>query len=74
MDGQNGFLIFRQKDLNGLVCAVPEHGNRPLFLTPTNWEFGGRIDKDHAPKGFRYEEALSLAGINGFYLHHSVCC
>lgn len=66
------FLIFRQKCLDTLCCAVPEDFAVPSFLTPHNWEFSGIVETGNLPDGFRFDWARSLSQLNGFYLYHSI--
>ncbi len=65
------FLLFRQKCLEALWCAVPEDFIVPRFLTPQHWEFGGVLETANLPYGFQLENAYALSKMNGFYLFHS---
>ena len=72
MGVENNFLIFRQKSLNSLYCAVPADDNFPCFLTPENWEFGGTVNTQTDIHGFDAKQADIFSRLNGFYLFHSV--
>lgn len=65
------FLLFRQKCLEALWCAVPESFFMPGFLTPRNWEFKGIVEETSPPVGFTMMKAVELSRMNGFYLFHS---
>ncbi|MFE1600956.1 hypothetical protein [Methylobacterium sp. ID0610] len=63
------YNLFRLKDPNGLVCAVPEDYAVPSFVTGARWIFDGKLDGTVArPLGFDRAAAATAVRFNGFYL------
>lgn len=63
------YNLFRSRESNPLVCAVPEERSVPSFVTAERWEFGGRLeDKQDPPLGFDMKAAAAAVRFNGFYI------
>ena len=63
------YNLFRRKDQEGLVCAVPESRAVPPFIDGGEWTFGGKVQsRDSAPPGFDDRAAATAVRFNGFYL------
>ncbi|GJE04252.1 hypothetical protein [Methylobacterium isbiliense] len=66
------YNLFCRKDLDGLVCAVPEDYAVPAFVTGARWVFGGKVDGGaRRPLGFDGAAAATAVRFNGFYLFQS---
>src|SRR3954463_11921155 len=63
------YNLFRRKERDELICAVPEDRPVPAFITDTFWEFGGKLENaDQEPFAFNREAADASVRVNGFYL------
>jgi hypothetical protein len=63
------YNLFRSKQPESLICAVPESRAVPPFVTGERWTYAGRLDTSRAPPlGFDREAAWAGVRFNGFYL------
>ena len=66
------YNLFRHRDKQHLICAVPEDGAVPRFVTKAAWRFDRKLtEPPMAPIGFDGEAATHGARLNGFYLFQS---
>ena len=64
--------LFRHRDKQDLVCAVPEDRAVPGFITEETWHFDGTVTEPAAaPMGFNVSAAAADVRFNGFYLFQS---
>ena len=67
-----GYNLFRHRDRQDLVCAVPEDCAVPGFIAEATWDFDGKVtDLAAAPRGFDVSAATTGVRFNGFYLFQS---
>lgn len=63
------YNLFRRRDENDLVLAVPEHRAVPSFLDDRSWTFDRPLHRAaDAPPGFDAKAAGLGARLNGYYL------
>ncbi|ACA16865.1 conserved hypothetical protein [Methylobacterium sp. 4-46] len=63
------YNLFRLKEPDGLICAVPEDYAVPAFVTGSRWVFDGKVDgAGRHPFGFDRHAAATAVRFNGFYL------
>ncbi len=66
------YNLFRHRDQQHVVCAVPQDGEVPRFLRERTWDFEGKLtEAAPAPVGFDPRAAHHGARLNGFYLFQS---
>lgn len=67
------YNLFRLKDQEDLLCAVPETRAVPAFVSGGRWTFGGKLEDLHAaPLGFDGKAAAAAVRFNGYYLFQAV--
>ena len=63
------YNLFRHRDKQDLVCAVPEDCVVPGFIAGEAWNFDRKLTEPAtAPTGFDTSAATSATRLNGFYL------
>ena len=63
------YNFFRHRDEQHLICAVPEDGAIPGFITDKSWQLAHKVaDPAAAPIGFDKRAATQGMRLNGFYL------
>ena len=63
------YNLFRHRDKQHLLCAVPEDREVPRFIAERAWSFGGKLaEAAAAPVGFDVLVARHGVRLNGFYL------
>jgi hypothetical protein len=63
------YNLFRHRDKQHLLCAVPEDREVPHFIAERAWSFGGKLaEAAAAPVGFDVLVARHGVRLNGFYL------
>src|SRR3954449_8141065 len=63
------YNLFRHRDKQDLVCAVPEDHAVPRFIAEQAWEFDRKVTEAAAvPVGFDVLAARHGVRLNGFYL------
>ena len=63
------YNLFRHRDKQHLLCAVPEDREVPRFIAERAWSFGGKVtEAAAAPVGFDGLAACHGVRLNGFYL------
>jgi len=63
------YNLFRHRDKQHLLCAVPEDCDVPRFIAKRAWSFGGKLtEAATAPVGFDVLVARHGVRLNGFYL------
>ena len=63
------YNLFRHKEKQHLVCAVPEDHDVPRFIAERAWSFDRTLtEAATAPVGFDTKAAASGVRLNGFYL------
>ena len=66
------YNLFRHRDKQGPVCAVPEVCAVPRFVGKAAWHFDRKLTEPAAaPVGFEAVAATHGARLNGFYLFQS---
>jgi hypothetical protein len=66
------YNLFRHRDKQHLLCAVPEDHEVPRFIAERAWSFGGKLtEAATAPVGFDVLAARDGVRLNGFYLFQS---
>ena len=66
------YNLFRHRDKQHLLCAVPEDCEVPRFIAERTWSFGGKLtEAAAAPIGFDVLAARHGVRLNGFYLFQS---
>ena len=66
------YNLFRRRDLQHVLCAVPEDSAVPGFLAEKAWEFVRELTEPAtAPIGFNPQAAIAGVRFNGFYLFQS---
>ena len=66
------YNLFRHRDKQNLVCAVPEDRAVPSFITAPAWDFDRKFTGPAvAPIGFDASAASNDVQLNGFYLFQS---
>ena len=62
------YNLFRHRDKQHLLCAVPEDCEVPRFIAERAWSFGGKVtEAAAAPVGFDVLAARHGVQLNGFY-------
>jgi hypothetical protein len=63
------YNLFRHRDKQHVICAVPEGLTVPGFLAEKTWEFVCTLaEPAAAPIGFNRRAATEGVRVNGFYL------
>ena len=63
------YNLFRHRDKQDLVCAVPEDHAVPRFIAERAWSFDRKVTEAAAvPVGFDVLAARHGVRLNGFYL------
>jgi hypothetical protein len=63
------YNLFRHRDKQHVICAVPEDRAAPGFLAEKTWEFVRKLaEPTAAPIGFNPKAAMDGVRLNGFYL------
>ena len=66
------YNLFRHREKQDLVCAVPEDCAVPGFIAEETWIFDGKVtEMTAAPMGFNASAAAASIRFNGFYLFQS---
>ncbi len=66
------YNLFRHRDKQHLLCAVPEDHEVPRFIAEWAWSFDRKVtEAAAAPVGFDAVAASHGARLNGFYLFQS---
>jgi hypothetical protein len=66
------YNLFRHRDKQHLVCAVPEDCATPSFVAAKAWDFDRTLtEPGAAPIGFDAAAAATGVQFNGFYLFQS---
>jgi len=67
------YNLFRHRDNQDLVCAVPEDHAVPGFIAGRAWGFDRKLTEPAtAPMGFNTRAATNGVRLNGFYLFQSL--
>ena len=67
------YNLFRHREKQDLVCAVPEDCAVPGFIAEETWDFDSKLTEPAAaPMGFNASAAAVSARYNGFYLFQSL--
>ena len=63
------YNLFRHRDKQHLLCAVPEDHEVPRFIAERGWRFDRKLaEAAAAPVGFDVLAACHGVRLNGFYL------
>ena len=63
------YNLFRHRDKQHVICAVPEGRAAPGFIAEKTWEFVRKLaEPTAAPTGFDPKAAMDGVRLNGFYL------
>ena len=66
------YNLFRHREKQHLLCAVPEDCEVPRFIAERAWRFDRKVTETAAaPVGFDVRAASSGVRLNGFYLFQS---
>ncbi len=66
------YNLFRHRNKQDLVCAVPEDCAVPGFIAGRTWDFDRTLTEPAAvPRGFNADAATNGVRLNGFYLFQS---
>ena len=66
------YNLFRHRNKQDLVCAVPEDCAVPGFIAEETWDFDCKVaELAAAPMGFNASAAAASVRFNGFYLFQS---
>jgi hypothetical protein len=67
------YNLFRHRDNQDLVCAVPEDCAVPGFIAGRVWDFDRKLTEPATvPMGFNTRAATNGVRLNGFYLFQSL--
>ena len=67
------YNLFRRRDKQELVCAVPEDCAVPGFIAQKAWDFDHKVTEPaSAPMGFDASAATDSVRFNGFYLFQNL--
>ena len=68
----HAYNLFRYRDNQDLICAVPEDHAVPRFIAGRTWGFDRKLtEAATAPTGFNTRAATNGVRLNGFYLFQS---